>query len=100
MIITFFGLAILLIGPALIAAAEFYPPLWGLGWAWIAAVLIAAVADNLLSRRAADIETERQVDEKMSLGTDNQVEIILYSRSRRPLTLQVKDDTADFAGQR
>jgi len=92
MIITFFGLAILLIGPALIAAAEFYPPLWGLGWAWIATVLIAAVADNLLSRRAADIETERQVDEKMSLGTDNQVEIILYSRSRRPLTLQVKDD--------
>ena len=92
MIITLFGLAILLIGPALIVAAEFYSPLGGLGWAWIGAVLVIAVADNLLSRRAADIETERQVDEKLSLGTDNQVEIILYSRSHRPLTLQVKDD--------
>ncbi len=92
MIITLFGLAILLIGPALIVAAEFYPPLGGLGWAWIGAVLIAAVADNLLSRRAAEIETERRVDEKLSLGTDNEVEIILYSRSRRTLHLQVKDD--------
>ena len=89
MIITLFGLAILLIGPALIVAAEFYPPLGGLGWAWIGAVLGVAVADNLLSRRTAVIETERQVDEKLSLGTDNEVEIILYSCTRRPLFLQV-----------
>jgi len=92
MIITLFGLAILLVGPALIVAAEFYSPLGGLGWAWIGAVLVIAVADNLLSRRTAVIETERQVDEKLSLGTDNQVEIILYSRTIRPLFLQVKDD--------
>ncbi len=92
MIITLFGLAILLIGPALIVAAEFYPPLGGLGWAWIGAVLVIALADNLLSRRTAVIEIERQVDEKMSLGTDNQVEIILYSRTERMLHLQIKDD--------
>jgi len=92
MIITPFGLAVLLIGPALLAAAEFYPPLRGLGWVWIWAVLVIAVADNLLSRRTARIEAERHVDEKLSLGTVNQVEIILYSRSRQALTLQVKDD--------
>ncbi len=92
MILTPLGLAIMLIGPALIVAAEFFPFLAGLGWAWILAVVVAAIADNLLSRRASTVEAYRRVGQKLSLGTQNRVEIELYSRSDRELRLVVKDD--------
>ncbi len=92
MILTPFCLAILFIGPVLIVAAEFYPFLTGLGPVWIGAVLVVAVADNLLSRRASEVEARRRVDEKLSLGTENRVDIELYNRSRRALLLLVKDD--------
>ncbi len=92
MILTPLGLAILLIGPLLIVLTEPYPSLTGLGWSWMLFVVAAAVLDNLLSRRAGVVEVFRRVDDRLSLGTENRVEIEVYSRSDRPLTLQVKDD--------
>ncbi len=75
MVLTHFGLALLLIGPVLIGASTYYPALNLFGWAWIAVVLMLAVMDNLLSRRTSPVHIRRLVADKLSVGTENRVQI-------------------------
>ena len=92
MVLTHFGLVLLLVGPVLIGASTYYPALNLFGWGWIALVLVLTVVDNLLSRRASPVHIRRLVADKLSVGTENRVQIEVRSRSPWPLTLQVKDD--------
>lgn len=92
MILSLFGLAILLIGPLLIGASAYFPGLAAIGWGWIGGVVVLAVLDNLLSGRVSQVAARRLVADKLSVGTENRVEIDLRSRSPLSLTLLVKDD--------
>ena len=58
----------------------------------MAAALLAAAADNLLSRRATLLQAERDTPEVLSLGAPNRIVITVRSRCNHPLILIVKDD--------
>ncbi len=92
MILSLLGLAILLIGPLLIGASAYFPSLAAVGGGWIGGVVVVAIVDNLLSRRVSRVVARRVVSDRLSLGTENRIEIHLHSRSRLSLTLLVKDD--------
>lgn len=92
MIPTFLTLALLLIPALLIVASIWHGTL--LIWAPVgfATVLLVMWVDNFYSKRRVVLEFERQVEDKLSLGADNPVAILIRSRSGRAGQLTVKDD--------
>ena len=68
------------------------PRLPGLGLGVMTALLLVAVADNLLSRGRTKLEVQRETPEVLSLGAPNRINITVRSRCPRPLMLVVKDD--------
>ncbi|MEN6304589.1 MAG: DUF58 domain-containing protein [Armatimonadia bacterium] len=92
MFLTFPALALLLLPAVLLAASAWVPGL--ASWAFAAAVMAAGliVIDNRTSRRRASVELERRVEDRLSLGTENLVQIVVRSRCDCALNLIVKDD--------
>lgn len=105
MFLTPVALALLLLPALLLYGSAWYPALL------VAALPVAAGAialifyDNRFSARRVRLEVTRQVEEKLSLGTDNTVRLTVRSRSDSGAALEVKDDAppefaASARGQR
>lgn len=86
------GLCLLLLPALLMAGSAYRADLatWALGV--FAGAVVLAVYDNLFTRRRVLLSVEREVEDKLSLGTNNRVTLRLASRSRLAGRLQVKDD--------
>ncbi len=89
--LTLSGLALLLGAVPIFLASAYEPRLSQVGGWWMAAVLVLALLDALVTRRVARVEAVREVEAKLSLGAANRVRIRVRNRSRWPLKLQIKD---------
>lgn len=56
------------------------------------ALLGSAVLDFWLTEREDRVDVERRADERMSLGTENAVTILVSNRSRRSLSVRARDE--------
>ena len=92
MVLTPFALVLLLVPAVLLYAAAWSAGLSALALYWALVAVALIVYDNRLSRRRVVLEVQRQVEDKMSLGADNPVRLIVRSRSDHGGWLQVKDD--------
>lgn len=86
---------LLLPGAALVAGVAFTPLMLWVAVAYLVVVAVLAVADYLLTDRPTVLEVERIHDSRLSLGANNPVTILIASRARRPLTLQIRDEHPD-----
>lgn len=80
------------VGSALFGVAIAAPPLITLGFAWWIVVIAVVAADIALLRHADAMDVQRSVENVLSLGAQNRVEVILRSRSRVALKCQVRDE--------
>jgi uncharacterized protein (DUF58 family) len=85
-------IGLLLAAVPLIALGGTVPMLPSIGVGVMIGVMLLAVVDGLVSRARDEIEVTRQVEEILSLGAENRVEVTLRNRTGRPLRLKVKDD--------
>jgi uncharacterized protein (DUF58 family) len=85
-------MAILLLATPLFALGAYDLSFPQLGLGIIVAALLVALADNLLSRRSAQVQVSRELPQVLSLAADNWVTITVRSRTPRALRLLVKDD--------
>lgn len=92
MFLTFPALALLLLPGLLVAISSWLPGV--ASWAFAAAVVSVGLifVDNRTSRRRAKLELERRVEGKLSLGTENLVQVVVRSRCDATLSLIIKDD--------
>jgi uncharacterized protein (DUF58 family) len=86
---------LLLPGAALVAGVALTPLMLWIAVAYLVVVAALVVADYLLTDRPAALEVERIHDSRLSLGANNPVTILIASRARRPLTLQIRDEHPD-----
>jgi len=56
----------------------------------VAGLLVAAVADYLLSERPKAFRVEREMEERFAMGAENEVTIKIVNRARRKITFIVK----------
>jgi uncharacterized protein (DUF58 family) len=85
-------LILLLLAAPLIALAAFAPALVWLAVAYVLAVAALAVSDALLAPRPEQVEVERVHDQRLSIGAENLVTLILSNASSRPLTFTLRDE--------
>jgi uncharacterized protein (DUF58 family) len=86
---------ILLAGAVLIAGAAITPLMIWIAVAYLTVVAVLASADFLLTDRPAVLDVERINDSRLSLGASNPVTILIASRARRRLILQIRDEHPD-----
>jgi len=83
--------ALLLLGiPLLVVVNPRHAPAMAL--AFNGAILLIAFADFYISGRIQHFDVQRRLDEKLSLGASNRVEISVRSRCAIPLSIRVKDN--------
>lgn len=83
---------LLLLGAALVAGIALAPALL---WVTVAYLIIIGgfvLADYLLTDRPDALDIERVNDSRLSLGAANPVTILIGSRARRRLELQIRDE--------
>lgn len=85
-------LVLLLLAAPLIALSAFVPALVWLAVAYVVAVAALAVSDALLAPRPRQIEVERVHDERLSIGAENLVTLILANASPRPVAFTLRDE--------
>ncbi len=85
-------MTILLVATPLIGLAAYDARLPALGLGIMAAALVVAVIDNIISSQTTPVQVERLAPEVLSLGAANRIEIEVRSRCSRPLQIAVKDD--------
>ena len=85
-------IGLLLAAVPLFALGWIMPTLPAVGGGVMLAVLVMSLVDGLISRSRDRIEVTRRVQEILSLGAQNRVEITVHNRTERTLRLQVKDD--------
>ncbi len=88
-------LALLLLGAALFAGASLSPLLLTLAVALTAAVVGVAALDLARSPRPAAIVVTRAVEDRLSLGAENEVTLSFQNRSRYDLRLLVRDEAPE-----
>jgi uncharacterized protein (DUF58 family) len=85
-----FGI-LLALGALPFALSGLAPVAW-LGFIYVAAVLVAGLADWLLTPDSSAIQVERLCDDKLSLGAENPITLRLRNRSRSPLDITTRDE--------
>ncbi|MBU1109883.1 MAG: DUF58 domain-containing protein [Candidatus Riflebacteria bacterium] len=56
-------------------------------------VLMLVLTDIVISPRPENLAIERRVSQKLSIGRDNRVEIVVSNNSHRPLNLEIVDES-------
>lgn len=79
------GLALLSIG--WISRASLYVTIF-----YDVALIVTAAADYLLSETPSAFQVEREMEERYAMGAENRVTIKVTNRSRRKITLIIKDE--------
>jgi uncharacterized protein (DUF58 family) len=85
-----FGI-LLALGALPFALSGLAPVTW-LGFIYVAAVLVAGLADWLLTPDSSAIQVERHCEDKLSLGTENPIVLRLRNRWKAPLDLTIRDE--------
>ena len=85
-------LALLLAAAPLIALGGWLAPLTPVAWFYVAAVLALAGVDWRLARPAERFELQREHDRRLSLGTDNLIQVHVRERAGQGCTLQLRDE--------
>jgi uncharacterized protein (DUF58 family) len=85
-------LVLLLLAAPLIALSAFAPWLVWLAALYVVAVAGLAVSDALLAARPGQIEVERVHDQRLSIGAENAVTLILANASPRPVAFTLRDE--------
>ena len=75
-----------------IAASGAFPALWVLISILLIGILILIVTDVRTSSHASDFELVRLNDEKLSIGINNRVEIVVRNHAHRAVNIQVRDE--------
>jgi uncharacterized protein (DUF58 family) len=86
---------ILLAGAVLVAGAAITPLMIWIAVAYLTVVAVMVGADFLLTDRPTVLDVERINDSRLSLGASNPVTILIASRARRQLILQIRDEHPD-----
>jgi uncharacterized protein (DUF58 family) len=86
---------LLLAGAALVAGVAITPLMLWIAIGYVVVVAALVIADYLLTDQPAMLEVERIHDSRLSLGASNPVTLLVASRARRPLTLQIRDEHPD-----
>jgi len=85
-------MVLLLAAVPLFALGGVLPVLPVVGVGVMLALLALAVIDGLVSRSRDEVEVNRRVQDVLSLGAQNRVELTVHNRTSRELHLRVKDD--------
>lgn len=85
-------LTLLLLAAPLIALAALAPALIWLAAVYLLAVAALALSDLILAARPGQIEVERIHDQRLSLGADNLVTLILANATPRPVAFTLRDE--------
>src|SRR3954451_8028417 len=88
-------LVLLLLGAIVVAGASFAQPLVVVAVLYFIALFGLIIGDLILSTRPDQIEIQRIVDPKLSLGVDNLVTLVLTNRSPRRIDLVARDEYPD-----
>lgn len=92
MILTLRMLLLILLGATLIAGGALDPRFIWLAVAYLLVLLLLMIADFLLTSRPHDLEVERLHDQRLSLGADNTITILVANRSRQKVYVQIRDE--------
>ncbi|MBD3293253.1 MAG: hypothetical protein GF393_10035, partial [Armatimonadia bacterium] len=85
-------IGLLLAAVPLFALGAVMPVLPAVGVGVMLTLLALAMADGFLSRSRDDVEVTRRVQDALSLGAQNRVDLTVHNRTARALHLRVKDD--------
>ncbi|HMQ34205.1 MAG TPA: DUF58 domain-containing protein [Chloroflexaceae bacterium] len=85
-------LILLLLAAPLVALSAVAPGLIWIAVAYIVAVAAYAVCDAALAARPEQIEVERVHDQRLSLGAENLVTVILANATPRPVAFTLRDE--------
>jgi uncharacterized protein (DUF58 family) len=85
-------LVLLLLAAPLIALSALVPALIWVSLLYLIAVAALAISDALLTPRPAQIEVERLHEQRLSIGAENLVTILLANASPRPITFALRDE--------
>jgi uncharacterized protein (DUF58 family) len=85
-------LVLLLLGAVVVAGASFAPALTWIAVLYFVALLGLVLTDLVLSPRPDQIELDRIVEPKLSLGVENLIVVVLRNRSVRPVRYEVRDE--------
>jgi uncharacterized protein (DUF58 family) len=85
-------LTLLLLAAPLIALGAFAPALVWIALVYLLAVAALAVSDALLAPRPPQIEVERVHDQRLSIGAENLITLILSNASPRPVGFTLRDE--------
>jgi uncharacterized protein (DUF58 family) len=85
-------LILLLLAAPLIALSAAVPALIWLAVAYVLAIAALAVSDALLAPRPSQIEVERVHDQRLSIGAENLITVILANASPRPVRFTMRDE--------
>lgn len=92
MIITTRFAIFLALGALIFIASALVPSVATLGFVYIAAVLVAGIADRFMAADKSDLEIERICDDKLSLGIENKITLRVRNRSRQTLRFAIRDE--------
>lgn len=85
-------LILLLLAAPMVALSALAPGLIWVAVAYIVAVAIYTVCDAALAARPEQIEVERIHDQRLSLGAENLVTVILANATPRPVAFTLRDE--------
>ncbi len=85
-------LLLLLLGAVPIAAASLQPMLLWVAGIYFAGVLALVIADVFITTRPHHIEAERLHDDRLSIGADNMMTVLLSNASGRAVTFTLRDE--------
>ncbi|MCU0492740.1 MAG: DUF58 domain-containing protein [Chloroflexaceae bacterium] len=85
-------LILLLLAAVPLAGASLLPLLIWLALVYLAAVLVLVASDVWLTPGPERIEVERLHDNRLSIGADNLITVLLANRSQRPLSFTLRDE--------
>ncbi len=88
-------LVLLLVGAVVVGGASFAPALTLVAILYFVALLALVITDVVLTPGPDQIETERIVEPKLSLGVDNLIVIALNNRSARSIHFELRDEYPD-----
>lgn len=92
MIPTLRFLLLLLLGAVPMAASTLVPPLLWLSLVYIFIIIGVTAADVILTPHPDQIEVERIHDNRLSLGTENVITVLLANRSEHRISFIIRDE--------
>lgn len=85
-------LLFLLLGSLIVAGAAFAPALIWLAVGYLVLVAALVIVDYVISPKPSEFEVERINDNKLSLGAENTITLLVSSRAQRPIQFKLRDE--------